>query len=54
MVDRDLLIAKAASVRTHLDRIADKTKDGAQAFLGDLDDLTAFLSAVFKKFGIAP
>jgi uncharacterized protein YutE (UPF0331/DUF86 family) len=44
MVDRDLVIAKAASVRAHLDRIAEKTADGAQAFLQDPDrqDVVAF------------
>jgi uncharacterized protein YutE (UPF0331/DUF86 family) len=38
------LIAKAESVRTRLDRIADKTRDGAQAFLGDIDrqDVVSF------------
>jgi hypothetical protein len=34
VVDRDLIIAKAASVRK------------------DLDDLNAFLSAIFRKLGI--
>jgi uncharacterized protein YutE (UPF0331/DUF86 family) len=44
MVDRDLVIAKAASVRAHLDRIAAKTGDDVQAFLGDPDrqDVVAF------------
>jgi uncharacterized protein YutE (UPF0331/DUF86 family) len=44
MVDRDLVIAKAASVRGHLDRIAAKTGDDVQTFLGDPDrqDVVAF------------
>jgi uncharacterized protein YutE (UPF0331/DUF86 family) len=44
MVDRDLIIAKAASIRAHFDRIAEKTADGVQAFLGDPDrqDVVAF------------
>ena len=44
MVDRDLIIAKAASVRVHLDRIASKTGCDLQVFLGDVDrqDIVAF------------
>jgi uncharacterized protein YutE (UPF0331/DUF86 family) len=44
VVDRDLIIAKAASVRTHLDRIAAKTGDDLQLFLCDLDrqDVVSF------------
>ena len=44
MVDRDLIITKAASVRAHLDRIAAKTGDDLQLFLGDLDrqDVVSF------------
>lgn len=44
MTDRDLIIAKAASVRAHLDRIVEKTGDGAQVFLRDPDrqDVVAF------------
>lgn len=44
MVDRDLIIAKAASVRSHLDRIAAKTDTGLQDFLSDVDrqDIVAF------------
>jgi uncharacterized protein YutE (UPF0331/DUF86 family) len=44
VVDIDLIIAKAASVRTHLDRIAAKTGDNVQLFLGDLDrqDVVSF------------
>lgn len=44
MTDRDLIIAKAASVRAHRDRIVEKTGDGAQVFLRDPDrqDVVAF------------
>ena len=44
MVDRDLVIAKVASVRVHLDRIAAKTGFDFQVFLGDVDrqDIVAF------------
>jgi uncharacterized protein YutE (UPF0331/DUF86 family) len=44
VVDRDLIISKAASVRTHLDRIAAKTGDDLQLFLCDLDrqDVVSF------------
>ena len=44
MVDRDLVIAKAASVRAHLDRIAAKVGFDLQVFLGDVDrqDIVAF------------
>ena len=44
MVDRDLIIAKAASVRVHVDRIAAKTGFDLQVFLGDVDrqDIVAF------------
>jgi uncharacterized protein YutE (UPF0331/DUF86 family) len=44
VVDRDLIIAKAASVRSHLDRIAAKTDSGLQDFLSDVDrqDIVAF------------
>jgi uncharacterized protein YutE (UPF0331/DUF86 family) len=44
MTDRDLIIAKAASVRAHRDRIVEKTGDGAQVFLQDPDrqDVVAF------------
>lgn len=37
MVDRDVIIAKAASVRFHLDRIAAKTNRGLDDFLCDVD-----------------
>lgn len=44
MVDRDLIIAKAASIRAHLDRIAAKTEVDLQAFLADVDrqDVVSF------------
>jgi len=44
VVDRDLIIAKAASVRLHLDRIAAKTDSGLEDFLSDVDrqDIVAF------------
>jgi uncharacterized protein YutE (UPF0331/DUF86 family) len=44
VVDRDLVIAKAASVRVRLDRIAAKTGFDLQVFLGDIDrqDIVAF------------
>lgn len=44
MVDRDLIIAKAASVRSHLDRIAAKSDSGLHDFLSDVDrqDIVAF------------
>jgi uncharacterized protein YutE (UPF0331/DUF86 family) len=44
VVDRDLIIAKAASVRVHVDRIAAKTGFELQVFLGDVDrqDIVAF------------
>jgi uncharacterized protein YutE (UPF0331/DUF86 family) len=44
VVDRDLIIAKAASVRSHLDRISAKTDSGLQDFLSDVDrqDIVAF------------
>lgn len=44
MVDRDLIIAKAASVSAHLDRIAAKTDSGLEDFLSDVDrqDIVAF------------
>ena len=44
MLDRDLLIAKAASVRAHLDRITDKAGDDLQGFVHDVDrqEIVAF------------
>jgi uncharacterized protein YutE (UPF0331/DUF86 family) len=44
VVDRDLVIAKAASVRVHVDRIAAKTGTELHVFLGDVDrqDIVAF------------
>jgi hypothetical protein len=44
MVDRDLIIAKAASVKIHLDRIADKAGTDPQLFISDVDrqDIVAF------------
>lgn len=44
MVDRDLIIAKAASVRVHVDRIAAKTGFELHVFLGDVDrqDIVSF------------
>ena len=44
MVDRDLIIAKAASVRVHLDRIAAKAGTDLQVFMSDVDhqDIVAF------------
>jgi len=44
VVDRDLIIAKAASVSAHLDRIAAKTDSGLEDFLSDVDrqDIVAF------------
>ena len=44
MVDRDLIIAKAASVRVHLDRIAARAGADLQVFMSDLDrqDVVSF------------
>ena len=44
MVDQDLIIAKAASVKAHLDRIADKIGTNLQLFISDVDrqDIVAF------------
>jgi uncharacterized protein YutE (UPF0331/DUF86 family) len=44
VVDRDLIVAKAASVRAHLDRIAAKTEVDLQVFLWDVDrqDVVSF------------
>jgi uncharacterized protein YutE (UPF0331/DUF86 family) len=44
VVDRDLIIAKAASVRVHLDRIAAKAGADLQVFMSDVDhqDIVAF------------
>jgi len=44
VVDRDLIIAKAASVRVHLDRIATKAGTDLQVFMSDVDhqDIVAF------------
>jgi uncharacterized protein YutE (UPF0331/DUF86 family) len=44
VVDRDLIIAKAASVRVHLDRIAVKAGTDLQVFMSDVDhqDIVAF------------
>lgn len=44
MLDRDLIIAKAASIRAHLDRIAAKTEVDLPVFLGDVDrqDVVSF------------
>jgi len=44
VVDHDLIIAKAASVRAHLDRIADKVGTNLQLFISDVDrqDIVAF------------
>jgi uncharacterized protein YutE (UPF0331/DUF86 family) len=44
VVDRDLIIAKAASVSAHLDRIAAKTESGLEDFLSEVDrqDIVAF------------
>ena len=44
MVDRDLIIAKAASARTHLDRIASRAGADLQVFMSDLDrqDVVSF------------
>ncbi|RPJ06447.1 MAG: DUF86 domain-containing protein [Deltaproteobacteria bacterium] len=44
MVDRDLIIAKAASVRVHLDRIAAKAGADLQVFMSDRDrqDVVSF------------
>jgi uncharacterized protein YutE (UPF0331/DUF86 family) len=44
VVDRDLIIAKAASVRVHLDRIAAKAGTDLQVFMSDVDhqDIVAF------------
>jgi uncharacterized protein YutE (UPF0331/DUF86 family) len=44
VVDRDLIIAKAASVRVHLDRIAAKAGADLQVFMSDLDrqDVVSF------------
>ena len=37
MVDKDLLLAKASSVRRHLKRIKEKSKIDLKTFLSDLD-----------------
>jgi uncharacterized protein YutE (UPF0331/DUF86 family) len=44
LIDPDLIISKAASVRGHLDRVASKTESGLEAFLEDIDrqDVVAF------------
>ena len=44
MVDHDLIIAKAASVRVHLDRIAARAGADLQVFMSDLDrqDVVSF------------
>jgi uncharacterized protein YutE (UPF0331/DUF86 family) len=44
VVDRDLIIAKAASVRVHLDRIAAKAGADLQVFMSDRDrqDVVSF------------
>jgi len=44
VVDHDLIIAKAASVRAHLDRITDKVGTNLQLFASDVDrqDIVAF------------
>ena len=44
MVDHDLIITKAASVKAHLDRIADKAGTNLQLFISDFDrqDIVAF------------
>jgi uncharacterized protein YutE (UPF0331/DUF86 family) len=44
MVDRDLLLAKSACVRAHIDRIAFKSGEDLQVFVSDADrqDIVAF------------
>jgi uncharacterized protein YutE (UPF0331/DUF86 family) len=44
MVDRDLLLAKSAGVRAHIDRIAAKSGEDLQIFTSDVDrqDIVAF------------
>jgi len=44
VVDHDLIIAKASSVKAHLDRIADKVGTNLQLFISDVDrqDIVAF------------
>ena len=37
MVDRDLIVAKASTVRRHLDRVATKTGSDVSSFLEDID-----------------
>ena len=37
MVDKDLVLAKAGSVKRHLGRVAEKCKTDVQTFLGDID-----------------
>ena len=37
MVDKDLILAKASSVKRHLKRIEEKTNIDIQAFLNDID-----------------
>ena len=37
MVDKDLLLAKASSVRRHLKRVKEKSKVDLKAFLSDVD-----------------
>lgn len=37
MVDREIIIAKASSVKRHLERVKKKAKVDLQTFLGDLD-----------------
>jgi len=44
MVDHDLIITKAGTVKAHLDRIADKVGTNLQLFIRDVDrqDIVAF------------
>jgi len=44
VVDHDLIIAKAGTVKAHLDRIADKAGTNLQLFISDADrqDIVAF------------
>jgi uncharacterized protein YutE (UPF0331/DUF86 family) len=37
LIDRDLVLAKAGSVKKHLGRVADKSQVDLSTFLGDLD-----------------
>ena len=67
MVDRDLVLAKAGSVKKHLRRIIAKRNTDLESFLKDIDrqesilfqisqkdikDLSDYLAAIFKKLDL--